>query len=39
MIDLGISGTTTKRFVYAEDGWDDVVDQYKQDNAALLGSV
>ncbi|RHZ58555.1 hypothetical protein CDV55_104931 [Aspergillus turcosus] len=41
MIDLGISGITTKRSEYAEDEWDDVVDRYKQDGAisALLKSV
>ncbi|KAF7122735.1 hypothetical protein CNMCM5793_000845 [Aspergillus hiratsukae] len=35
MIDLGISGTTTKRSVYAEGEWDDVVDKYKRDNAVV----
>ncbi|GIK06730.1 hypothetical protein Aspvir_002380 [Aspergillus viridinutans] len=29
MIDLGISGMTKKRSVYAEGEWDDVVDSYK----------
>ncbi|PKX90183.1 F-box domain protein [Aspergillus novofumigatus IBT 16806] len=39
MIDLGISGTTTKRSEYVEDEWDDVVQWYKQDNAFLLKSM
>ncbi|KAH1972927.1 hypothetical protein LV164_006396 [Aspergillus fumigatus] len=39
MIDLGISGTTTKRSEYFVDEWDDVVDRYKQDNAFLLKSM
>jgi hypothetical protein len=36
MIDLGISGTTTKRSEYVEDEWDDVVDRYKVENAFLF---
>ncbi|KAF7183197.1 hypothetical protein CNMCM7691_003032 [Aspergillus felis] len=31
MIDLGISGTTKKRSVYAQDEWDGVVDSYKRE--------